>query len=79
MTTKNPSSEREAIRARVIATAYRCLERLIRHMSRDWLYCGKAACWRSRRCRGSACDEHVRLEGRRAMRGRLGPRRTGRA
>ncbi len=55
MTTKKSKSEREAIRARVIATAYRCLERLIRHMSRDWPHCGKAVCLRSRRCRGFAC------------------------
>jgi hypothetical protein len=49
-------AECKLIRARTIDAAYRCLDRLIRRLSRDWQHCGKAACLRSRRCRGSACE-----------------------
>jgi len=55
MTTETADAECEAIRARTIDAAYRCLDRLARALSRDWPHCGKAVCRRARRCRGSAC------------------------
>ena len=55
MTMQADDAECEAIRARTLDGIYRCVERLARGLSRDWPRCGKAACRRSRRCRGSAC------------------------
>jgi hypothetical protein len=45
-----------ARRRRVIDTAYRCLAKLVSHIACDHEHCGKAACARSRRCRGFACE-----------------------
>jgi hypothetical protein len=60
MTAETADAQCELIRARTIDAAYRCLDRLARRLSRDWPHCGKAACLRARRCRGSACAPDLR-------------------
>ena len=45
-----------ASRARIVERVERCLRALLVGMGRDYLHCGKAACARSRRCRGFACE-----------------------
>jgi hypothetical protein len=45
-----------ATRKRTIDAAYRCVAKLIARIARDHERCGKAACVRSRRCRGFACE-----------------------
>jgi hypothetical protein len=46
----------EASRRRAIDALYRALTRLVKASAEDWRHCGKAACLRSRRCRGFACE-----------------------
>jgi hypothetical protein len=46
----------EASRRRAIDALYRALTRLVKASAQDWRHCGKAACLRSRRCRGFACE-----------------------
>ena len=45
----------EATRRRTFDAFHRVLARLTGDVARDWQHCGKAACLRSRRCRGFAC------------------------
>jgi hypothetical protein len=45
-----------ARRQRTLDALYRCAARLAGTIGRDWHDCGKAACARSRRCRGFACE-----------------------
>jgi len=45
-----------ASRRRALDGIHRCLALLIGVVARDWRHCGKAACARSRRCRGFACE-----------------------
>ena len=48
--------EIECLKERTLDRIYRCMARLTGEIARDWAYCGKAACARSRRCRGFACE-----------------------
>ena len=45
---------------RALEALERALARLTRDVASDWRHCGKAACRRSRRCRGFACAPKVR-------------------
>ena len=45
-----------ASRRRAADALVRTLDRLVRVAGEDWQQCGKAACRRSRRCRGFACE-----------------------
>lgn len=57
-----PVSQREvdaASRRRAIAALERALRMLAVAAGRDYERCGKAACARSRRCRGFACMPEV--------------------
>jgi hypothetical protein len=45
-----------ATRKRTLDGMDRCLALLVGQVARDWRDCGKAACKRSRRCRGFACE-----------------------
>ena len=49
-------NEIECLKARTLDRLYHCMARFTGQIARDWLYCGKAACVRARRCRGSACE-----------------------
>ena len=49
----------EASRRRTIDALHRALSRLAGAAARDWRRCGKAACLRSRRCRGFACEPEM--------------------
>jgi hypothetical protein len=49
----------DQVRARVVAGVERCLRGLLVAIGRDYRHCGKAACARSRRCRGFACEPDV--------------------
>ena len=51
--------EIESARDRVLDGIMRRLRQLVIAVSRDYAYCGKAACKRSRRCRGMACEPVV--------------------
>lgn len=61
----NDDEEIACIRRRTLDSAGRALRAALVALSRDYLNCGKAACARSRRCRGFACErdrggaEHV--------------------
>ena len=46
----------ECTRRRTLGGIERCLALLAGAIARDWRHCGKAACARSRRCRGFACE-----------------------
>jgi hypothetical protein len=46
-------------RRRALDAMHRCLALLVGVVARDWRHCGKAACARSRRCRGFACEPEV--------------------
>ena len=48
--------ELECLKKRTLARLADCLARFGSQIARDWAYCGKAACARSRRCRGFACE-----------------------
>ena len=48
--------ELECLKERTIERLSECLARFTGQLARDWAYCGKAACARSRRCRGFACE-----------------------
>ncbi len=48
----------ETVRARAIRSAMRCVRSLLIALGRDYERCGKAACARSRRCRGFACEPY---------------------
>jgi hypothetical protein len=48
--------ENEAIRDRTIASMERSIRTMLIAIGRDWERCGKAACARSRRCRGFVCE-----------------------
>ena len=48
--------ELECLKARTIDRLSECIARFTGQLARDWAYCGKAACARSRRCRGFACE-----------------------
>jgi hypothetical protein len=50
------SDEIQCLKARTFDRLARCIARLTGEIGRDWLRCGKAACARSRRCRGYACE-----------------------
>ena len=65
MTTEKAEAENEAIQERLIASVYRCLVLQAGQLARDWRHCGKAACLRSRRCRGAGCvlDQGVAADG----------------
>jgi hypothetical protein len=47
-----------ASRRRALDGFHRCVALLAAAIGRDWRHCGKAACKRSRRCRGFACEPH---------------------
>ena len=49
-------NEIDAIRERLTASVMRCLRMQLVAIGRDYERCGKAACARSRRCRGFACE-----------------------
>jgi hypothetical protein len=49
-----------ATRRRAIDGLHRCMALLAGALGRDWRHCGKAACARSRRCRGFACEPDAR-------------------
>jgi hypothetical protein len=44
------------VRQRTLDAIDRCLALLVELAAEDWRRCGKAACARSRRCRGFACE-----------------------
>jgi hypothetical protein len=46
-------------RQRAIDALHRALSRLAGDIGRDWQHCGKAACLRSRRCRGFTCESET--------------------
>jgi hypothetical protein len=48
-----------ASRRRAREAMHRCLALLIGLAAQDWRHCGKAACARSRRCRGFACEPEL--------------------
>jgi hypothetical protein len=52
-------AEIEALQDRIHDRVERCIRALLIAMGRDHLRCGKAACLRSRRCRGFACEPDV--------------------
>ena len=52
----------EAIRARTIESAMRCIRALLIQIGRDYERCGKTSCARSRRCRGFACEPDRRTD-----------------
>ena len=45
----------KASRSQALDAVYRCLDRMLASLARDYAHCGKAACARARRCRGFAC------------------------
>lgn len=49
-------AELELIRERTIERANRVMALMLADLARDYERCGKAACVRSRRCRGFACE-----------------------
>jgi hypothetical protein len=49
-----------AARRRAVDAVGRCLVTLIAGIARDHQHCGKAACARSRRCRGFVCEPDER-------------------
>ncbi|HUR57132.1 MAG TPA: hypothetical protein VM029_05455 [Opitutaceae bacterium] len=51
-----------ASRRRALDALQRVLTRLTGDVARDWQRCGKAACARSRRCRGFACKPETEGE-----------------
>ena len=51
--------EQAATRKRAIASIERSLRSLLVAIGRDYEWCGKAACARSRRCRGFACEPEI--------------------
>lgn len=55
-------NENAAIRADIIASIERSLRHLLIAIGRDYEDCGKAACARSRRCRGFACEQGLEDE-----------------
>jgi hypothetical protein len=48
--------EIECTRERTLDRARRCVALLLSQIAGDHEHCGKAACRRSRRCRGFACE-----------------------
>lgn len=52
----NAPDDNQAIRERTIASMERSIRAMLTALGRDWERCGKAACARSRRCRGLACE-----------------------
>jgi len=50
------TAEIEAARERTIEAAERCIVVMLKALGQTWQRCGKAACLRSRRCRGFACE-----------------------
>ena len=48
--------EIDCTRERTLDRARRCVALLLSQIGRDHEHCGKAACRRSRRCRGFACE-----------------------
>jgi hypothetical protein len=56
---EDTATELDALKARTIAGIYRCLAMLAAGIARDHLSCGKAACLRSGRCRGFACEPDI--------------------
>ena len=56
----SPAQRKQAAtRKRVIASMERSLRSLLVALGRDYEWCGKAACARSRRCRGFACEPEI--------------------
>ena len=55
----NANARIETIRRRAIQSAMRCIRALLIQLGRDYERCGKAACARTRRCRGLACEPHA--------------------
>jgi hypothetical protein len=52
-------SPNAAIRERIVERVLNASRYLLIAIGRDWERCGKAACKRSRRCRGFACEPEV--------------------
>jgi hypothetical protein len=50
--------DRDARAKRIEERVLRCVRAMLIGMNRDYERCGKAACARSRRCRGYVCDEN---------------------
>lgn len=48
--------ELECLQERTLDRLSECIARFAGQIARDWAHCGKAACARSRRCRGFACE-----------------------
>jgi len=48
--------ELECLKERTLDRLAQCMAQFTSQLARDWAYCGKAACARSRRCRGFACE-----------------------
>jgi hypothetical protein len=55
-TTEPADAELERTRKRTRDRVRRCFSLLLGAVARDWQHCGKAACLRSRRCRGLVCE-----------------------
>ena len=51
--------EHAATRKRTVASMERSLRSLLVGLGRNYEWCGKAACARSRRCRGFACEPEI--------------------
>jgi hypothetical protein len=54
--------ELECLKERTIDRLGECIARFAGQIARDWAHCGKAACARSRRCRGFACQPRENAE-----------------
>jgi hypothetical protein len=52
--------ELECLKERTLGRLSECIARFAGQIARDWAHCGKAACARSRRCRGFACEPDER-------------------
>jgi hypothetical protein len=48
--------ELQCLKERTLDRLAQCMAQFTSQLARDWAYCGKAACARSRRCRGFACE-----------------------
>jgi hypothetical protein len=51
--------EIDCTRARTLDRAHHCVRMMLQWLGRDHEFCGKAACARSRRCRGFACEPDI--------------------
>ncbi len=54
-----PPSPHDGIARDIVRRMHRIMRHIAVGIERPWLRCGKAACARRRRCRGTACDRPV--------------------